>query len=151
MGEEIFSIAQHSLLVEAIFAYQTPSASREAKLTALLHDAPEYVIGDMISPFKAVIGGVYKDVERRLFEAILMRFGLSATISPVLTKAIKAADRDAAYYEATALAGFSEAEAVKIFGAPRSPAQHFATLLSSWRPKCAQAEFLARFAELHTL
>ena len=81
-GPEIFSVAQHSLLVEAIFSACAPAAGRAEKLAALLHDAPEYVIGDMISPFKAQIGGDYKRIEIRLLEAILLRFGLSASLDP---------------------------------------------------------------------
>ena len=81
-GPEIFSVAQHSLLVEAIFAAEAPSSPRAARLAALLHDAPEYVIGDMISPFKAAIGGDYKLVEKRLMAAIFLRFGLPAEPPP---------------------------------------------------------------------
>jgi len=147
-GAEIFSVAQHSLLVEAIFAALTRDAPREQKLAALLHDAPEYVIGDMISPFKAAIGGDYKDVERRLLAAILIRFGLKPVMAPEVAKAIKAADRDSAYLEATELAGFSQSEARKFFGAPRIALTEFATYFHPWRPEEAQARFLARFTEL---
>lgn len=83
----------------------------------MLHDAPEYVIGDLISPFKAAIGGDYKDIERRLLAAIHARFGVN-TLPPAVDQAIKKADNIAAYFEATALAGFSEAEADEIFGRP---------------------------------
>ena len=147
-GREIFSVAQHSLLVEAIFSALDPAAPREAKLAALLHDAPEYVIGDMISPFKAAIGGEYKAVERRLLAAIFLRYGLKAAMPPDLAKAIKAADRDAAYYEATELAGFALGEARKFFGRPRVAREEFASYWAPWRPDHAQARFLARFAEL---
>ena len=147
-GPEVFSVAQHSLLVEAIFSAQAPAAPRAEKLGALLHDAPEYVIGDMISPFKAAIGGDYKEIERRLLAAILLRFGLKATFAPELAKAIKAADRDSAFFEATELAGFSPSEARKFFGKPRVAFANFAAYLEPWRPEDAQARFLARFAEL---
>jgi hypothetical protein len=92
-GPEIFSVAQHSLLVEAIFAAASPQAARGERLAALLHDAPEYVIGDMISPFKAAIGGDYKIVENRLLHAIFLRYGLPPEMTPDLAKAVKAADR----------------------------------------------------------
>ena len=147
-GEEIFSVAQHSLLVEAIFAALDPAASRHARLAALLHDAPEYVIGDMISPFKAVMGGGYKETERRLLSAIFIRFGMKGEMEPGLAKAIKAADADAAFYEATELAGFSLADARKIFVRPRVALGDFASYLAPWRPADAQARFLARFSEL---
>jgi len=146
-GPEIFSVAQHSLLVETIFVALDVCVSREAKLGALLHDAPEYVIGDMISPFKAVIGGDYKDTERRLLSAILMRFGLK-TFPPDLAKAIKAADKVAAYFEATELAGFAPGEALKLFGRPRVDHSVIAEHLAPWRPEEAARRFLARFAEL---
>jgi hypothetical protein len=55
-GAHIFSVAQHTLLVEAVLRQQTPRVDHRIRLAAMLHDAPEYVIGDMISPFKAVIG-----------------------------------------------------------------------------------------------
>jgi 5'-deoxynucleotidase YfbR-like HD superfamily hydrolase len=147
-GPEIFSVAQHSLLVEAIFAKADPAAERAEKLGALLHDAPEYVIGDMISPFKAAIGGDYKEIERRLLGAILLRFGLKASFAPALAKAIKAADRDSAFFEATELAGFAPGEARKFFGKPRVAFADFALYLEPWRPEEAQSRFLARFAEL---
>jgi 5'-deoxynucleotidase YfbR-like HD superfamily hydrolase len=147
-GPEIFSVAQHSLLVEAIFAKLDPTAGRTARLGALLHDAPEYVIGDMISPFKAAIGGDYKEIERRLLVAILLRFSLKPTFAPDLAKAIKAADRDSAFFEATELAGFSPSEARKFFGAPRVALSEFAPYLEPWRPEDAQARFLVRFTEL---
>ncbi len=147
-GPEIFSVAQHSLLVEAIFAAADPDAPPSQRLAALLHDAPEYVIGDMISPFKAAIGGEYKLVEQRLLGAIFLRFGLPDRMAPDLAKAIKAADREAAYLEATSLAGFAIAEARKFFGAPKVAPGAFAAYLQPLRPNEAQARFLGRFAEL---
>jgi len=150
-GPEIFSVAQHSLLVEAIVAAETPAPPRAARLVALLHDAPEYVIGDMISPFKAAIGGDYKRVEKRLMAAIFVRFGLPPEPPAELVKAVKTADRIAAYLEATALAGFTVAEARKFFGAPHLALKGFAGYLKPLRPAEAQQAFLGRFAELDRL
>src|SRR5690349_19627468 len=113
-GAHIFSVAQHTLLVEAVLRASNPRVDQRVRLATLLHDAPEYVIGDMISPFKAVIGGDYKVVEKRLLAAIHIRFGLPPILADEITKAIKAADRGAAYLEATHLAGFSEAEAKRL-------------------------------------
>lgn len=118
-GDYAFSVAQHSLLVEQIFTRQNPSATPQQQLLALLHDAPEYVIGDMISPFKAVMGGAYKQIESRLEAAIHLRFSLPATIPAPLKKAIKKADIVSAYFEATNLAGFTDGEAAEFFGRPR--------------------------------
>jgi uncharacterized protein len=147
-GPEIFSVAQHSLLVEALFAAGEPFPSGKARLTALLHDAPEYVIGDMISPFKAAIGGDYKLIEERLKRAIHIRFGLAAEPLDDLNRLIKIADRASAYLEATALAGFAIAEARKLFGAPDLPLRDFAAYLEPMRPAVVEARFLARFGEL---
>jgi uncharacterized protein len=147
-GQEIFSVAQHSLLVEALFAAAEPSSSGKARLMALLHDAPEYVIGDMISPFKAAIGGDYLQIEERLKRAIHIRFGLVAEPPDELSRSIKIADRASAYLEATTLAGFSIAEARKLFGAPELPLSNFSAYLEPMRPANVEARFLARFAEL---
>ncbi|MEM1317710.1 MAG: HD family hydrolase, partial [Pseudomonadota bacterium] len=117
-GDHAFSVAQHSILVERIFTLQRPSATRDERLAALLHDAPEYVIGDMISPFKQVLGGNYRDVEARLESAIHQRFGLPTALPVRLKKAIKLADGAAAWFEATLLAGFSAEEAKKHFTRP---------------------------------
>jgi uncharacterized protein len=147
-GPEIFSVAQHSLLVEALFAASLAPPSGKARLTALLHDTPEYVIGDMISPFKAAVGGDYRLIEDRLKRAIHIRFGLPAESPDELNRSIKIADRASAYLEATALAGFSIAEARKLFGPPDLPPRDFAAYLAPMRPGAVEAQFLARFAEL---
>jgi 5'-deoxynucleotidase YfbR-like HD superfamily hydrolase len=117
-GDHAFSVAQHSLVVDDIFQRIGPATADES-LVALLHDAPEYVIGDMISPFKSVVGGGYKTVESRLEAAIHLRFGLPAHVSRSLKDRIKKADTIAAYFEATILAGFTPDEAQKFFGQPR--------------------------------
>ena len=117
-GDHAFSVAQHSMLVEQIMRLLNPNMSNAHRLYALLHDAPEYVIGDMISPFKSVVGGAYKEVEARLESAIHRRVGLPSEPDPRLKKSIKRADRIAAYFEATELAGFEAAEADKFFGRP---------------------------------
>ena len=117
-GPHIFSVAQHSLLVEKIARALEPAISREDRLFMLLHDAPEYVIGDMISPFKAVIGDAYKTVENRILGAILLRFSLPAPPSPRALLLCKKSDRAAAFFEAVELAGFTRREAERIFGRP---------------------------------
>jgi len=147
-GPEIFSVAQHSLLVEFLLAQARPEASRAERLSALLHDAPEYVIGDMISPFKAVIGGDYKRIEARLLAAIRVRFGLPAETGRELEKAIKTADQQSAFYEAIRLAGFSVVEARRYFAAPKVAHDLVDPYLSAWRPEEAQRRFLERFHEL---
>jgi 5'-deoxynucleotidase YfbR-like HD superfamily hydrolase len=118
-GDHAFSVAQHCVLVEQIASHIDPTLDRAARLAALLHDAPEYVIGDMISPFKAALGLDYKAFEHRLMAAIHVRFGLPAKNAVKLETAIKAADRIAAYLEATQLAGFTLTEADRFFGRPK--------------------------------
>jgi 5'-deoxynucleotidase YfbR-like HD superfamily hydrolase len=118
-GDHSFSVAQHCVLVEAIFHHCNAITTKQERLAALLHDAPEYVIGDMISPFKAALGVDYKAFEHRLMAAIHVRFGLPAKISAELEQRIKEADKMAAYLEATQLAGFSIPESEKFFGRPK--------------------------------
>lgn len=145
-GEHAFSVAQHSLLVEAMLARTAAPLDIAGRLAALLHDAPEYVIGDMISPFKAVLGDDYRAVERRLLTAIHRRFGLPVPLPPASLAAIKTADRAAAYFEATQLAGFAEAEAVRFFGRPQLAAEP--DYLAPWPTAAAERRFLDRFALL---
>jgi uncharacterized protein len=147
-GSNIYSVAQHSLLVETI-ARQRVRLSRPHRLAALLHDAPEYVIGDMISPFKSVIGDAYKTVEARLMAAIHLRFGLPAVLPTDLMALIKAADRAAAFLEATRLAGFAKAEAGRFFGSPPPlSAALERDYLTPWPADAAQARYLERFGRL---
>jgi 5'-deoxynucleotidase YfbR-like HD superfamily hydrolase len=148
-GAHIFSVAQHSLLVEAVARAKTPRLDRNARLALLLHDAPEYVIGDMISPFKAVIGDSYKAVEHRLLAAIHLRFGLPAKIPDTMTTMIKAADRAAAYLEATRLAGFADEEARKFFGPPpKFSAAIERDYLTPWPAGTAEQQYRERFEKL---
>jgi 5'-deoxynucleotidase YfbR-like HD superfamily hydrolase len=145
-GAHIFSVAQHTLLVEAVMREQTPRVDARARLAALLHDAPEYVIGDMISPFKAVLGGNYKAVENRLLAAIHIRFGLPPVLAEAITRQVKDADRGAAYLEATELAGFAPAEAKRLFGRdPGLPLAMRQDYLTPWTAARAEKRFLARF------
>jgi hypothetical protein len=115
-GDYAYSVAEHSLLVEEIFGRLQPKAPTKWRLAALLHDAPEYVIGDMISPVKAAVGPGYGELDDRLQAAIHIRFGLPAQVPAVIKKQIKKADRISAWLEATQIAGFSVAEADKFFG-----------------------------------
>jgi len=148
-GAHIFSVAQHSLLVEALARARVPRLDRSRRLAVLLHDAPEYVIGDMISPFKVVIGGAYKAVERRLLNAIHVRFGLPPELPPEIVAIIKTADRGAAFLEATALAGFGASEARRFFGPrPTLPATAEKDYLTPWPADTAKRRFLQRFAAL---
>ncbi|HTS40846.1 MAG TPA: HD family hydrolase [Xanthobacteraceae bacterium] len=148
-GAHIFSVAQHVLLVEALARAKSPRLDARGRLAVLLHDAPEYVIGDMISPFKAVIGDSYKAVEHRLLAAIHLRFGLPAKLPETLTKLIKDADRSAAYLEATRLAGFADEEARKFFGQPpKFSAAIERDYLAPWPAGTAEKRFRERVEKL---
>ncbi len=117
-GDFAFSVAEHSLLVEEIFGRIAPKAPAKWRLAALLHDAPEYVIGDMISPVKSAVGPDYGALDDRLAAAIHIRFGLPAEVPKTVKRQIKKADKISAWMEATQIAGFSEGEATKFFGRP---------------------------------
>lgn len=147
-GDWPYSVAEHSLLVEQIFSRVSPGIAAKWRLAAVLHDAPEYVIGDMISPFKAVLGDGYKSVEARLLKAIHMRFSLPVEPLPALTKLIKQADRASAYMEATRYAGFSLAEADKIFGRPKFSLKNVLAFVEPMMVETAEAAFLDRFHAL---
>jgi uncharacterized protein len=145
-GDHAFSVAQHCVLVERIVGDLKPGLTRETRLMALLHDAPEYVIGDLISPFKVAIGIDYKILERRLQSAIHLRFGLPAHLPEVLAKLFKKADLIAAYFEATQLAGFEVEVARKLFVVPPPPVR--TPKLIPLPTAEAQALFLERFRKL---
>ena len=151
VGPHAFSVAQHSLIVEDISAALNPAWPRSYRLLSLLHDAPEYVVGDLISPFKAAIGFDYKAFELRLLEAIHTRFGLPPQAPEDIAAEVKRADRIAAYFEATRLAGFSEAEAARYFDKPTglpSDLEHHLGCLAGCPTSEAQEQFLTRFVTL---
>jgi uncharacterized protein len=141
LGEHAFSVAQHSLVVEEVCAHLEPGLEPRWRLAALLHDAPEYVIGDMISPFKAALGFDYKSFEHGLETAIHLRFGLPPSPPAAIRALIKRADRVSAYYEAVQLAGFAVAEARGFFG---EPPEGYAPVLKPLAPTAAQGRYLER-------
>lgn len=146
-GPFALSVAQHSLIVEQIFSRNNAATQPDHQLFALLHDGPEYVIGDMISPFKTIIGDSYKAVEKRLEAAIHLRFGLAPHPSATLKKAIKKADQISAYFEATILAGFSDSEARAFFGQPKNITKEH-ILIEPLHTEKVEELFLQRFHEI---
>jgi len=144
-GDHAYSVAQHCLLVERFVHERRPRGARPLRLAALLHDAAEYVIGDLISPFKAAVGLDYKAFENRLSRAIHVRFGLPPENTPEEAALIKRADRISAFFEATQLAGFTLPEARKFFGSPRGVAPPRLVPLPVTE---AQALYLERFRKL---
>jgi len=145
VGAYAYSVAQHSLLVESLMRAERPALPRRWLLAGLLHDAPEYVIGDMISPFKAAIGGDYKRIESALMRAVHIRFGLPAALPEEIEQRIKRADKVAAFTEAVDVAGFDEPEARRVLAyrrKARGPVQ------APMPPEAAKDAFLARFGDL---
>jgi 5'-deoxynucleotidase YfbR-like HD superfamily hydrolase len=145
LGEHAFSVAQHSLVVEEIAAHLQPGLDARWRLAALLHDAPEYVIGDMISPFKAALGMDYRSFEDRLETAIHLRFGLPPKVPPAIKALLKQADRASAFFEAVQLAGFSPGESLTLFGAPPDD---YGLVIEPLSAATAQARYLERFRTL---
>jgi len=146
-GDFAYSVAEHSLLVEELFGRIAPKAPVKWRLAALLHDAPEYVIGDMISPVKAAVGPGYGALDDRLAAAIHIRFGLPAAVPKTIKRQIKKADRISAWMEATQIAGFSEAEATRFFGRPDAAVME--GLQITLRPPVeVRQAYTARHAEL---
>ena len=151
IGEHAFSVAQHSVVVEEIVAHIQPDIEPRWRLAALLHDASEYVIGDMISPFKAALGVDYRSFEDRLESAIHIRFGLPAKAPAPVKTLIKQADRACAFFEATQLAGFSHEEAERFFGRLPNLGRRRASRLTKLAPMPAEKasqRYLARFRAL---
>jgi 5'-deoxynucleotidase YfbR-like HD superfamily hydrolase len=147
LGDYAYSVAEHSLLVEELFSRMNPKAPTKWRLAALLHDAPEYVIGDMISPVKAAVGPGYGALDERLTAAIHIRFGLPSAIPKTVKSQIKRADKVSAYMEAVQIAGFTEPEAAKLFGKPKADIIEGLTI--ALRPPVdVRAEFTQRH---HTL
>ena len=141
-GEAAFSVAQHSIIVEEIAAHLRPTLQPRWRLAALLHDAPEYVIGDMISPFKTALGLDYRTFEDRLETAIHVRFGLPARVPAEIKALIKTADRASAFFEATQIAGFGHEESLELFGAP-PPA--YRLTIDPMPASLAQTRYLERY------
>ncbi|MDD9923104.1 MAG: HD family hydrolase [Boseongicola sp.] len=146
-GDFAYSVAEHSLLVEELFRQLYPDSEPKWRLAALLHDAPEYVIGDMISPVKAAVGPGYEALDDRLTRAVHLRFGLPATVPVEVKKRIKRADKISAWMEAIQIAGFSETEAGKFFGRPNTQVwQNVRIILRP--PKETREAFVARHQQL---
>ncbi|SFR01244.1 HD family hydrolase [Poseidonocella sedimentorum] len=146
-GDFPYSVAEHSLLVERIFSLRKPSAPPKWRLAALLHDAPEYVIGDMISPVKAAVGASYGALDERLAAAVHIRFGLPGELPKTVKSQIKQADKISAWLEATQIAGFSKQDANRFFGAP-DPELTKSLKIDLRPPKTVREAFLVRHRDL---
>ncbi|MCG8623068.1 MAG: hypothetical protein MJE68_13865 [Proteobacteria bacterium] len=148
-GAWAWSVAQHALLVEALFAHANPGVAARWRQAALLHDAAEYVIGDMITPFKTALGVSFMDIEEDIIQKVHIRFGLPAKLPAKINQEISTADRTAAYLEAVHLAGFSETEARLIIAKPAPAFKAFPSQLVPHPPNRAKADFLAKFEQFN--
>jgi 5'-deoxynucleotidase YfbR-like HD superfamily hydrolase len=146
-GDYAYSVAEHSLLVERLYSRLTARPDPKWQLAALLHDAPEYVIGDMISPVKASVGPGYSELENRLSTAVHLRFGLPAALPLTVKRTIKKADRISAWMEAVRIAGFSETEANRFFGVPDAGMIEGMDIVLR-PPMQTRADYIARHAAL---
>jgi hypothetical protein len=146
-GDWPYSVAEHSLLVEQLYARMNPGTTARWRLAALLHDAPEYVLGDMISPVKAAVGDGYGELDARLTLAVHRRFGLPGLLPPEVKRAIKKADKISAWMEAVAIAGFTRDEADRFFGAP-DPALIGGCTIRLRPPAEVRDEYLSRTRDL---
>ncbi|NKD85883.1 HD family hydrolase [Haematospirillum jordaniae] len=147
IGPHAWSVAQHSVFVVDIMKRFRPRPEPNLLLAGLLHDAPEYVTHDLVTPLKAVVGDVFREVENRLMCAIHVRFGLPPCLSTPDKTRIKKADLIAAATEAVQLAGFSlhEIRPVLSIKAKPAPWAHLQPL-----PATEAAHlFLDTFSELH--
>lgn len=145
-GDWPYSVADHSVMVETLFTAANPGIATRWRLAALLHDAPEYVIGDMITPFKSSLGVGYRDIETRLSHAIHLRFGLPGALPSWVEKAIGKADKVAAYIEAVQIAGFSETEAKRIIARPSKVPE---VVIRALPPNKAKTAYLEKFERLY--
>ena len=146
IGNHAYSVAQHSLLVEKLFSLEYPDLDNKWKLAALLHDAPEYVIGDLITPFKYALNNSYRDVEENLIKAIHIRFSLPAKIPKSVELKIKTIDKAVAWYEAIAVGGYSENEATQILQKPNLKSTYQAII--SLSPNTTAGKFLKKFNQI---
>ena len=151
IGDYPFSVAQHCILVVEVLQANSNNPTPQELLYALLHDGAEYVMGDIISPFKAAMGGNYKEIEDRLLEAIHLRFSLAPVRPARMSKNIKKADKHAAFFEAVNLAGFEPDEAKGLFGEPGMAGfdlDGFERLIRPWPTREAQDRFQQVFDQI---
>ena len=145
-GKHPYSVAQHSMLVEELFNIEHPDLDKKWNLAALLHDAPEYVIGDLITPFKYALNNSYRYVENNLMKAIYLRFGLPASLPKHIESKIKKIDKALAWFEAIDLAGYKENEASQIIKKPNLNSKH--QIIIALSANDVEKKFLKRFKEI---
>ena len=145
-GKYPYSVAQHSILVEELFNIQYPDLDKKWNLAALLHDAPEYVIGDLITPFKYALNNSYRFVEDNLMKAIYLRFGVPALLPRHIESKIKKIDKSLAWFESVDLGGYNEEEASQIIKKPNLNSKR--QIIVALSANDVQKKFLKRFQEI---
>ena len=145
-GEYPLSVAQHSVIVAELLKSYSENIEIKWQLAALLHDAAEYIISDMITPLKSFLGEEYIQLEEKIQIAINIRFSLPGEIPKKIYKLIKNCDRQTAFIEAIQLAGFTLKEAKKTLKMPKLIPDYKIIPISANK---AEKLFLKKFKELY--
>lgn len=127
---EFYSVAQHSVFVSNL----VPS---KYQLAALLHDASEAYLSDIVSPAKRMLED-YKSLEADVMQAIEKKFNINTKVT-----VIKLADTNALYAEALHFYGNVKEWGIDDF--------HNDYKIEPLEPKRAKEQFLQRYAELTTI
>lgn len=96
-----YSVAEHSMLIASYVDKQREGQNLELRLAALLHDAQEAYIGDIIEPIQETFGIRYSSAEQGIVKAICKAF----CIDPDLMKEIRLIDQVACVVEGYYLIG----------------------------------------------
>ena len=144
-GEYPLSVAQHSVIVAELLKSYHENIEIKWQLAALLHDAAEYIISDMITPLKSFLGEEYIQLEEKIQSAINIRFSLPGEIPKKIYKLIKNCDRQTAFIEAIQLAGFTLKDAKKTLKMPKLIPDYKIIPISAIK---AEKLFLKKFKEL---
>ena len=125
---DFYSVAEHSLRVSRLVEWL--GNTRDVVMTALLHDAAEAYIGDIVSPLKKELPD-FTSIERVVESAIAERFSLLYPFPEVVHRI----DKEVLSLEFATLRPFCEEDKAK-------------TCLS---PKEAEEEFLAAYRRLSVI
>lgn len=139
-AHNFYSVAQHSVLVSLMVG-----DDRYTERIALLHDAAEAYIGDMVKPLKRCIPR-FQEIEERIMAVILERFDLKS--SDVIDSIVKTADREALTYEGKAHMEGRDDEYGRVDEWNEHSHQFYEYAKRAMGPKPAEIEFYSRAAHL---
>lgn len=132
-----YCVAQHVCLVHDHMHPGPHPHFKMLRLQALLHDATEAYLGDVVKPLKELLLD-YKKLERRLERIILTRFGLPTKLEPE----VKEADMIALATEKRDL----------LYDGPIWEATKgivpWPEIVTPWQPAVAKEQFLRRYYSL---